>query len=225
MIKAIVQKLLIKSGKTYQIDPRIPNSLFYNMLIKRGFMLIRGFLKTGRKVFIGSNTKILNASNIRFGNSVTIENNCEIDGYASEKIILGHCVKIGAYSKLLSTSHFSKFGKGLKMGNNSAIGDFTHFGAPGGIVIGNDVIMGSYISFHSENHNFEDTSTLIREQGVSSKGIKIGNNVWIGAKATFLDGSTIGNNCVVAAGAVVNGIFPDNTVVGGVPAKIIKTIA
>ena len=49
--------------------------------------------------------------------------------------------------------------------------------------------------------------------------------MWIGAKATFLDGSTIGNNCVVAAGAVVNGIFPDNTVVGGVPAKIIKTIA
>lgn len=224
MIKAIVQKLLIKSGKTYQIDPRIPNSLFYNMLIKRGFMLIRGFLKTGRKVFIGSNTKILNASNIRFGNSVTIENNCEIDGYASEKIILGHCVKIGAYSKLLSTSHFSKFGKGLKMGNNSAIGDFTHFGAPGGIVIGNDVIMGSYISFHSENHNFLDTSKLIREQGVNSKGIVLGNNIWVGAKVTFLDGCQVGDNSVVAAGAVVNGIYPPNSIIGGVPAKVLKTI-
>ena len=224
MIKAIVQKLLIKSGKTYQIDPRIPNSLFYNMLIKRGYMLIRGFLKTGRKVFIGSNTKILNASNIRFGNSVTIENNCEIDGYASEKIILGHCVKIGAYSKLLSTSHFSKFGKGLKMGNNSAIGDFTHFGAPGGIVIGNDVIMGSYISFHSENHNFLDTSKLIREQGVNSKGIVLGNNIWVGAKVTFLDGCQVGDNSVVAAGAVVNGIYPPNSIIGGVPAKVLKTI-
>lgn len=224
MIKAIVQKLLIKSGKTYQIDPRIPNSLFYNMLIKRGFMLLRGFLKTGRKVFIGSNTKILNASNIRFGNSVTIENNCEIDGYASEKIILGHCVKIGAYSKLLSTSHFSKFGKGLKMGNNSAIGDFTHFGAPGGIVIGNDVIMGSYISFHSENHNFLDTSKLIREQGVNSKGIVLGNNIWVGAKVTFLDGCQVGDNSVVAAGAVVNGIYPPNSIIGGVPAKVLKTI-
>ena len=224
MIKAIVQKLLIKSGKTYQIDSRIPNSLFYNMLIKRGFMLLRGFLKTGRKVFIGSNTKILNASNIRFGNSVTIENNCEIDGYASEKIILGHCVKIGAYSKLLSTSHFSKFGKGLKMGNNSAIGDFTHFGAPGGIVIGNDVIMGSYISFHSENHNFLDTSKLIREQGVNSKGIVLGNNIWVGAKVTFLDGCQVGDNSVVAAGAVVNGIYPPNSIIGGVPAKVLKTI-
>ena len=110
------------------------------------------------------------------------------------------------------------------MGNNSAIGDFTHFGASGGIDIGNDVIMGSFISFHSENHNFEDTTKLIREQGVTSKGIKIGNNVWVGAKVTFLDGTVIGNHCVVAAGAVVNGSYPDFSVIGGIPAKIIKSI-
>ncbi len=224
MIKAIVQKLLIKSGKTYQIDSRIPNSLFYNMLIKRGFMLLRGFLKTGRKVFIGSNTKILNSSNIRFGNSVTIENNCEIDGYASEKIILGHCVKIGAYSKLISTSHFSKFGKGLKIGNHSAFGSFTEFGAGGGIEIGDNVIAGSYISFHSENHNFSDTTKLIREQGVTSKGIKIGNNVWIGAKVTILDGTTVEDNCVIAAGAVLNSAYSKGCIIGGVPGKIIKSI-
>ena len=188
-------------------------------------MLIRGFLKTGKKVFIGSNTRILNSSNIVFGQNVTIGSHCEIDGYASEKIILGDCVKIGCYSKLLSTSHFSKFGKGLTMGNNSAIGDFTHFGAPGGIEIGNDVIMGSYISFHSENHNFTDTSKLIREQGTSSKGIKLGNNIWVGAKVTFLDGCVVGNNSVVAAGAVVNGVYPDNVVIGGIPARVIKTLA
>ncbi len=224
MVKSLVQKLLLRSGKTYQIDSRIPNSLFYNILIDRALMLIRGFLKTGRKVFIGCNTRILNSNNIQFGKSVTIGSYCEIDGYASEKIILGHCVKIGSYSKLLSTSHFSKFGKGLKMGNNSAIGDFTHFGAPGGIVIGNDVIMGSYISFHSENHNFLDTSKLIREQGVNSKGIILGNNIWVGAKVTFLDGCQVGDNSVVAAGAVVNGIYPANSIIGGVPAKVLKTI-
>lgn len=224
MVKRLVQKLLLKSGKTYQIDPRIPNTLFYNMLIKRVIMLVRGFLKTGKKVFIGKNTRVLNNSNIQFGNSVTIGSYCEIDGYASEKIIFGDCVKIGSYSKLLSTSHFSKFGKGLKMGNHSAIGDFTHFGAPGGIEIGNDVIMGSYISFHAENHNFSDTTKLIREQGVNSKGIILGNNIWVGAKVTFLDGCQIGDNSVVAAGAVVNGIYPPNSIIGGVPAKVLKTI-
>lgn len=224
MIKKIVQKLLLKSGKTYTIDSRIPNYLIYNMLINRIFMLARGFFKTGKKVFLGRNTRILNTKNIVFGKSVTIGSYCEIDGYASEKIVLGNGVKIGSYSKLLSTSHFSKFGKGLKMGNYSAVGDFTHFGAPGGIEIGNDVIMGSYVSFHSENHNFTDTSKLIREQGTSSKGIILGNNIWVGAKVTFLDGCIVGDNSVVAAGAVVNGIYPNNTVIGGIPAKVIKTL-
>ncbi len=224
MIKKLFQKLLNKSGKSYTIDPNIPDKLLFYMLTKRAFMLIRGFLKTGKKVFIGHNTKILNSSNIVFGKSVTIEKQCVIDGYSFEKIILGDCVKIGAYSNLLSTSHFSKYGKGLKMGNNSAVGDFTHFGAPGGIEIGNDVIMGSYVSFHSENHNFSDTTKLIREQGVTSKGIKLGNNIWVGAKVTFLDGCQVGSNSVVAAGAVVNGIYPENSIIGGVPAKIIKTI-
>jgi acetyltransferase-like isoleucine patch superfamily enzyme len=224
MIKRIVQNLLLKSGKTYTVDPNIPNKLFYNMLINRAVLLARGFLKTGKKVFIGCNTKILNRQNIVFGKSVTIASYCEIDGYASEKIVFGDCVKIGSYSKLLSTSHFSKYGKGLVMGSNSAAGDFTHFGAPGGIEIGNDVIMGSYVSFHSENHNFSETTKLIREQGVNSKGIKLGNNIWVGAKVTFLDGCEVGDNSVVAAGAVVIGKFPSNSIIGGVPAKIIKSI-
>ena len=225
MIKSIFQKLLLKSGKNYQIDARIPSSLIYYTLYKRGMMLLRGFLKTGRKVFIGCNVKVLNSKNITFGKSVTIEKHTILDGYASEKIILGDCVRIGAYSNLTTTSHFSKYGKGLKMGNNSAIGDYTHFGAAGGIEIGNDVIMGSYISFHSENHNFSDKSKLIREQGVSSKGIKLGNNIWVGAKVTFIDGCVVGDNSVVAAGAVVNSVFPNNVVIGGVPAKILKNLA
>lgn len=224
MIRFIFQKLLDKSGKSYIVDPKIPNTLIYITLSKRFFMLIRGFLKTGKKVFVGKNTIIHNSINICFGNSVTINNNCYIDGFSSEKIQFGDCVKIGSYSTLSATSHLSKFGKGLKIGNNSAVGQFTEFGAAGGIEIGNDVIMGSYISFHSENHNFSDNTKLIREQGVISKGIKIGNNVWVGAKVTFLDGCIVGDNSVVAAGAVVNGIYPNNSIIGGIPAKVIKSL-
>lgn len=224
MIKNLFQKLLSKTGKSYVVDSRIPQKLIVSILTKRIIMLIRGFLKTGNKVFIGGNTKILNSKNIIFGKSVTIDKHCVIDGFSSEKILLGDCVKIGAFSTLSSTSHLSKYGKGLKMGNNSAVGQFTEFGAAGGIEIGNDVIMGSYISFHSENHNFIDSSKLIREQGVTSKGIKLGNNIWVGAKVTFLDGCIVGDNSVVAAGAVVNGIYPDNSIIGGIPAKVLKSI-
>lgn len=224
MIKTVFQKLLNNSGKNYTIDPRIPDGLFYHTLKLRGFMLLRGALFLRKKVFLGRNCTILNKKNIHFGKNVTIEQNTRIDGYAYEKIILSNNVRIGAFSNLTCTSHMSKYGRGLKMGENSAIGDFTHFGASGGIEIGEDVIMGSYISFHSENHNFNDKERLIREQGVTSKGIKLGNNIWVGAKVTFLDGCVIGDNCVIAAGAVVNGTFPNGVIIGGVPAKIIKTI-
>lgn len=62
---------------------------------------------------------------------------------------------------------------------------------------------------------------LIREQGVSHKGIKIGNNCWIGAGVVFLDGAELGDGCVVGANAVVTKKFPDNVVIAGIPARIL----
>lgn len=224
MIKKIFQKILNRSGKSYYIDSRIPSKLFLETLFTRFMMLTRGILFLRKKVFLGSKCKVFNKKNIHFGKNVTIEKYTIIDGFASEKIIIGDGSRIGAYSLVTCTSHLSKYGKGLKIGSNSAIGRFSEFGASGGIEIGNDVIMGSYISFHSENHNFSNLSKLIREQGVTSEGIRLGNNIWVGAKVTFLDGCIVGNNTVIAAGAVVKGEFPDNVVIGGVPAKILKPI-
>ena len=64
----------------------------------------------------------------------------------------------------------------------------------------------------------------IHTQGLNYIGVTIGNNVWVGTRVTILDGVTIGNNCVIAAGAVVNKKVENNTIVGGVPAKLIKYI-
>ena len=224
MIKSLFQKLLSKTGKTYHIDMDIPDRLFIETLLKRLIMIIRGVLFLRQKVFLGKNCIIKNKKNIYFGKNVTIEKYTSIDGFASQKLTFGDNSRIGAYSLITCTSHMSYFGRGIKIGSNTAIGQFSEFGSAGGIEIGNDVIMGSYISFHSENHNFFDGSKLIREQGVTHSGIKLGNNIWVGAKPTFLDGSVVGNNCVIAAGAVVTGIFPDNVLIGGVPTKIIKQI-
>lgn len=224
MIKKTFQKLLLQSGKSYTLDSDIPDRLLVSFLFERFIMMTRGLLVLRRKIFLGKDCCIKNKRNFYFGKNVTIEKHTTIDCYASEKIQIGSGSRIGAYSLVTCTSHLSKYGKGLKIGQNSAIGRFSEFGAAGGIQIGDNVIMGSYISFHSENHNYEDTSRLIREQGVTSKGIKLGNNIWVGAKVTFLDGSQIGDNSVVAAGAVVKGVFPDNVIIGGVPAKILKVI-
>lgn len=224
MIKKVFKKLLLKSGKDYTIDEEIPDNLFVGFLYQRLVMMLRGLIFLQKKVFLGKNCTIRNSKNITFGTNVTIEKFTTIDGYAKEKLIFGNGTRIGAYSLVTCTSHLSKYGKGIKTGSNTAIGQFSEFGAAGGIEIGDNVIMGSYISFHSENHNFKDDTKLIREQGVTSKGIVLGNNIWVGAKVTFLDGSNVGNNCVIAAGAVVNGVFPDNVVLGGVPARILKNI-
>ncbi len=220
----MLQHLLKKFGKKYVIDPDIPKSRIRQEFSKRGMMLLRGILKTQKIVFLGKSTSISNKSNIEFGKGTVIENFCIIDGYAKEKIVFGNSSKIGAYSILTVTSHLSKFGKGFKIGNNSAMGEFCHIGASGGVYIGDNVIMGQYISFHSENHNFQNKDIEIVDQGVTSKGIWLGNNIWVGTKVTFLDGTKIGNNCVIAAGAIVNKEFPDNCVIGGIPAKIIKML-
>ena len=102
------------------------------------------------------------------------------------------------------------------------LGAHGFFGCAGGIEIGDDCILGNFVSMHSENHNFDSLDIPIRAQGVTRQGIVIGRDCWIGAKAIILDGTRIGEGCVVAAGAVVRGCIPAYSVIGGVPARILK---
>jgi len=90
-------------------------------------------------------------------------------------------------------------------------------------VIGDDTIVGNFVSFHSENHNYDRSDVPIRLQGVNHSGINVGSNCWIGAKSTILDGAVIHNGCIIAAGAVVRaGVYAANGIYGGVPAKLLK---
>lgn len=108
------------------------------------------------------------------------------------------------------------------------IGDYTRIGMHntiiGPVCIGSHVNLAQGITVTALNHNFEDKEKRIDEQGITTKPIIIGDDVWIGANAVILPGVTIGKHCVVAAGAVVTKDVPDNTIVGGVPAKEIKKI-
>ena len=108
------------------------------------------------------------------------------------------------------------------IGNHTRIG--LHNTIIGPVTIGNHVNLAQGITITALNHNFENPDQRIDEQGVSTKPIAIGNDVWIGANAVVLQGVTIGSHCVVAAGAVITKDVPDNTLVGGVPAKILKAL-
>lgn len=224
MLHRIYQFLSKYCGVTHKTDSDIPESYLLFLMAKRALWLVQGFVRTGHRVFIGCGVRIDGVSNIRFGRNVTIEPHAVINAIAKENVVFGDNSKIGAYSRVMCTAHVSKVGNAFRLGNHSSCGEFCYFGSAGGIDIGDNVIIGQYVSFHAQNHLFDKPNKLIREQSTTEHGIKIGHNCWIGAKATILDGTIIGNHCVVAAGAVVKGTFPDNVVIGGVPAKILKAI-
>ena len=108
------------------------------------------------------------------------------------------------------------------------IGDHTRIGLHntiiGPVTIGSHVNLAQNITVTALNHNFDDATRRIDQQGVSTQPVTIADDVWIGAGAVVLPGVTIGRHSVVAAGAVVTRNVPDGCVVGGVPAKIIKHI-
>ena len=108
------------------------------------------------------------------------------------------------------------------------IGDHTRIGLHntiiGPVTIGSHVNLAQGITVTALNHNFDDTTKRIDEQGIATKPVVISDDVWIGANAVILPGVTIGRHAVVAAGAVVTKDVPDNTIVGGVPATIIKKL-
>lgn len=90
------------------------------------------------------------------------------------------------------------------------------------VKIGNYCSIGPNVVIAGSNHIFKNPQKTIKEQGSELKGISIEDDVWIGANATILDGVIIGKGSVIAAGSVVNKSFPPNSVIAGVPAKIIK---
>ena len=106
------------------------------------------------------------------------------------------------------------------------IGDYTRIGIHctviGPVSIGSHVNLAQGIVVTALNHNYDDSTLRIDQQGVSTKPVVIGDDVWIGANAVILPGVTIGRHVVVAAGAVVTKDVPEYSIVAGVPAKVIK---
>ncbi len=224
-MRGVVNKIISKiKGAPFVFDAAIPSYYIFRLFFSKIFCGLFGILVFRRctRVFFHRTSTVKCRSKIRFGRNLSIDRYCYIDALSTDGIVFGENVSIGKYTTIECTGTLTNIGKGLVVGSRTGLGTHGFFGCAGGVVIGSDTIFGNYVSIHSENHNFNELSIPIRCQGVNRKGIVIGNNCWIGAKATILDGSKIGNGCVIAAGAVVIGEFPDNSVVGGVPAKIIK---
>ena len=115
---------------------------------------------------------------------------------------------------------YTDCGKNIRVGKNVFINAGCCFQDQGGIEIGDGCLIGQQVVIATLNHAFEPE----RRNDMTPARVTLGKRVWVGAHATILPGVRIGDNAVVAAGAVVTKDVPANTVVAGVPAKVIRKI-
>jgi acetyltransferase-like isoleucine patch superfamily enzyme len=228
-VKTVIEKIIRLRNPAFsfheKVDGRMIASLISSLAI--GHLRSYKFLLKGSmpiKSVVGRNAKTRFQHKIKWGKQMKIGESVLLSGLGTEGIIFGNNVSIGDFSRLIVSTTFNDLGKYIKIGNNVGMGEFAYLGGAGGLEIGDDCIIGQYLSCHPENHNFENNDELIRMQGTTRKGIKIGKNCWIGSKVTFLDGVEIGDGCVIAAGSVVNKSFASHSVIGGVPAKLLKQL-
>lgn len=225
----IVNKLISNLGrKDYSVDKAITKYEIALILLSKFFCLLRGSLLkltlrgSNGLLFVGRRCKIKFRNKISLGKTVTIGDNVEINALSKLGISIGDNVSISKGTIIECTGVISNLGEGLIIGDNVGIAQNCFIQVRGSVVIGNNVIFGPNVSIFSENHNFYDPDLPVSFQGVSRKGVTIEDGVWIGTRAVILDGVTIGKNSIVAAGSIVNKNVLAYTIVGGVPATIIK---
>lgn len=164
------------------------------------------------------------------GNNALIGRSCRLWGGGGKHIAIGDDTIIQRHSILgcWTSYHDQTFSPSITIGNNCNIGEYCHITAINKIVIGNGLLTGRFVLISDNSHGgLSQEEALIppAARKLVSKGpVIIGNNVWIGDKATILAGVHIGDNAIIAANAVVTEDVPAHTMVAGAPATVRKRL-
>ena len=224
-INKIIQML---GRKDYEVDEYLTSRDIIYILLGKFSDLFRGlylrmFLKQcGGLIFLGKNCQIKFCNKISVGKTIVIGDGVEINALSKFGIKVGNNFSIHRNSIIECTGIISELGEGLTIGDNVGFAQNCFIQVRGKVEIGNNVIFGPAVSIFSENHLSNDLNKYINQQGTSRKGVVIEEGVWVGTRAVILDGVTVGRNSIVAAGSIVTKDVPPNTIVGGIPAHIIK---
>ncbi len=192
-------------------------------LLRGAYWCWRG-VSAGTRFGVGCGVRILYPQHLVVGDDVTIEDYGFLNCLSAGGVRIGNHTSIdhnvwlqGGCGDMLNPAGFFSIGDNSYIGCNAVLG-----AGRGGIRIGNGVLIAQSVNMHAEMHNFADPERSIRSQGIAYQGIVVEDDVWIGSRATILDGVVIGRGAVVGAGAVVSRAVPPLAVVAGVPARILR---
>ncbi|MBL3656785.1 acyltransferase [Fulvivirga sediminis] len=224
----LVEKAIQKRNPNFQLAPTVDLRILLSFISYTFFSILRGLkllllFKNPKGAMLGKGVSFKFSSKISFGKFMKLGDRVELNGLSKRGLRIGNNVSIGSFSRVVVSTTLQDPGSHICICDNVGIGEYAYLGGAGGLNIESNCIIGQYFSCHPENHNYNDLDMLIKHQGVSRKGIYVEKDCWIGSKVTILDGVVIGRGSVIAAGAVVTKSFPPYSIIGGVPAKLIKS--
>lgn len=193
-----------------------------SIAVLRGFIFIKPFISSKGIVFAEKGAKVLFGHKIKTGSGLNLMEYSTINALSYDGVDIGNNFTLGKYAMIECTGVLRNVGSSLKIGNNVGINHYCFIGVRGDIEIGDNVIFGPRVNIFSENHIFDNLDIPIKNQGVKKDQTIIGSNIWIGANVSIMSGVIIGDGCVIAAGSVVTKDVEPYSIIGGVPAKLIK---
>jgi acetyltransferase-like isoleucine patch superfamily enzyme len=230
-LRKAVERLIgrLKRDSSYRLDGNYTNGDLVELVMRRageatrGAFLARRAREAAWPIFSGRHVRLQHGRLATIGRASIVGDDVLMNALSSDGLHLGANVTIGRGTTLTCTGVFSRPGVGIRVGDRTGIGEYSHIGGQGGVEIGNDVLFGPGIRIFSENHEFAAADRLIRTQGERRGRVTIGDDCWFGAGVTILAGVSIGSGCVVGAGSVVTSDIPARSVAVGVPARVIST--
>lgn len=231
MLRRTVERIVarLKREPGYRLASALDDRQLAAVVWHRGWQVMRGISLRLRNrqvhgvVLRGRRVVVEHAYQFRSGPSLILEDDVTINALSREGVQLGRNVTIARRAILTCTGVLAELGVGITIGDRCAVGAGSFLGGQGGIAIGRDVIMGPAVRIFSENHRFDAMDVPIRDQGTERAPVEVGDDCWIGAGATIVAGVRVGEGSVIAAGAVVTHDVPPFSVVGGVPARVIRS--
>lgn len=186
-------------------------------------MLYRLILHLDGMVAIENRVRLRFADHIHLGRNVYLDQGVYLHA-CPDGIVIGENSFV-MHGAVLHVYNFRNLPHAfIHIGRDSLIGELNVLRGQGGISIGDRAYTAPLVQILAVNHVYADPTRPMIEQGITAEGIVVEDDVWIGAGAIITDGVTVGRGAVVAAGAVVTQDVPPHTVVGGVPARVLKRI-